>query len=62
MSEVMSSLLRTFFGPSSDPLRTLFGPSSDPGAANYGSNPARRAATTASSRVCAPSFRIAERR
>lgn len=28
----------------------------------YGSSPARRAATTASSRVCAPSFRIAERR
>lgn len=28
----------------------------------YGSSPARRAATTASSRVCAPSLRIAERR
>ncbi|MFI9123589.1 hypothetical protein ACIGW0_30070 [Streptomyces bikiniensis] len=28
----------------------------------YGSAPARRAATTASIRVCAPSFRIAERR
>jgi hypothetical protein len=29
---------------------------------SYGSRPARRAATTASPRVCAPSFRIAERR
>ena len=28
----------------------------------YGSNPVRRAATTASPRVWAPSFRIAERR
>lgn len=28
----------------------------------YGSTPARRAATTASRRVCVPSLRIAERR
>lgn len=36
-------------------------PAAPPGQ-TYGSAPARRAATTASSRVCAPSFRIAERR
>lgn len=31
-------------------------------AAAYGSSPARRASTTACSRVCAPNFRIEERR
>ncbi len=34
----------------------------DPVRPPYGNTPALRAATTASMRVCAPSFRIAERR